>query len=108
MRSISTHVLDTSRGRPAAGIEVTLDRQVPGGWQELARGRTDQDGRIQDLLPGGLEAGVYRLTFHTGPYFQGEGFYPEIKVQVHIKDPDQHYHVPLLLSPFGYSTYRGS
>lgn len=108
MRSISTHVLDTSRGRPAAGIELTLEKQTADGWTELSRGATNSDGRVADLLPEPLEAAVYRLTFQTGSYFGGDCFYPEVGVQFRIQDPTQHYHVPLLLSPYGFSTYRGS
>lgn len=114
MSAITTHVLDTSLGRPAAGISVLLER-VPGEGSptELARGRTDDDGRIRDLLPEGErpEPGVYRLTFRTGPYFRERdirGFYPEVSVVFEVWDPGEHHHVPLLLSPFGYSTYRGS
>lgn len=114
MSPITTHVLDTSRGRPASGVHVTLHRREDDGeWAELAKGTTDKDGRIRDLL---LEAeavrpGTYRLTFATGAYFESNGiraFYPQVEVTFTITDADQHYHVPLLLSPFGYSTYRGS
>jgi 5-hydroxyisourate hydrolase len=113
MSAITTHILDTSRGRPAQGVLVVLDRRVEGGHEELSRGVTDADGRLRTLLTVGapLERGVYRLTFHTGDYFAqhgGEGFYPEVSIAFEIKDPAQHYHVPLLLNPFGYSTYRGS
>jgi 5-hydroxyisourate hydrolase len=111
---ITTHVLDTSRGRPAAGVSISLERQSQAGdWQELAMGTTNQDGRAGDLLPpdAPLTSGVYRLTFDTGSYFRAMGlpsFYPNIAVAFEITDPAQHFHVPLLLSPFGYSTYRGS
>ena len=111
---ITTHVLDTSRGRPAVGVRVRLETQNENGdWQELARGTTDQDGRVSDLLPAGqrLASGAYRLTFETGSYVRAQGlssFYPYVSVAFEIIDPAQHYHVPLLLSPFGYSTYRGS
>lgn len=109
MSGITTHVLDTSRGRPAAGIVVRLER----GGAELAHGRTDADGRLRDLLPADapLQPGVYRLVFDTGPYFRDAGveaFYPHVSIDFEIRDAGQHYHVPLLLSPFGYSTYRGS
>jgi 5-hydroxyisourate hydrolase len=112
--SISTHVLDTARGRPAAGVPVLLEAVWgEGGWSEVARGATNADGRVPDLVPreAALAAGVYRLTFDTGAYFRagGEaGFYPYVVVVFEVRDPSQHYHVPLLLSPFGYSTYRGS
>ena len=109
---ITTHVLDTSLGRPAADVPVVLAlREASGSWQELAHGATDVDGRIADLLDESLGRGVYRLTFDVHGYFQRQqqsAFYPEVSVVFEVDDPDQHYHVPLLLSPFGYSTYRGS
>lgn len=113
MSPITTHVLDTSRGRPAAGMAVVVERQADGNWIEIARGQTNADGRIMNLLAeqAPLAAGVYRLRFATGPYFTAQGvrgFYPEVIVVVQIDEPAGHYHVPLLLSPFGYSTYRGS
>jgi 5-hydroxyisourate hydrolase len=110
--SITTHVLDVSRGKPAAGVLVVLERREGDNqWVEIARRKTDADGRIRDLTPGDAAAGVYRLTFGSAEYFKSRGepcFYPEVPVTVEISDPTQHYHVPLLLSPFGYSTYRGS
>jgi len=113
MSAITTHILDTSRGQPARGVLVVLERRAEGRHEELGRGVTDADGRLRTLLAQGVPAprGVYRLTFHTGDYFAqlgGEGFYPEVTIAFEIKDPAQHYHVPLLLNPFGYSTYRGS
>lgn len=113
MSAITTHVLDTARGRPAEGVAVGLDVRDGEGWIELARGRTNRDGRIADFLPGGAlpRAGVYRLRFATGEYFGSlgvTGFYPEVQVLVQIDEPAGHHHVPLLLSPYGYSTYRGS
>jgi 5-hydroxyisourate hydrolase len=108
---ITTHVLDTARGRPAAGIPVSLCLQEDEKWQELGRGITDQDGRITDLLhESKLKKGKYRLTFETGQYLasSGKAFFPEVEIVFEIHDPAQHYHVPLLLSPYGYSTYRGS
>lgn len=107
---ITTHVLDTAAGRPAAGVAVTLEISGEDGWRRLAAGTTDDDGRIADLLPVDhrLSPGTYRLTFDVGGYLAGAGFYPEVPVIFRVVDPDQHYHVPLLLSPFGYSTYRGS
>jgi 5-hydroxyisourate hydrolase len=108
---ITTHVLDTARGRPAAGIPVSLHLQSAGSWQELARGITDKDGRITDLLhESKLQPGKYRLTFQTGGYLSlsGKPFFPEVEIIFEIHDPTQYYHVPLLLSPYGYSTYRGS
>ena len=114
MTPITTHVLDTARGRPAEGVPVVLELESPGReWKVLARGTTDADGRIRELLPPGtaLLAGTYRLTFDTQAYFSLhslEGFYPRVTVVFTVRDTAQHYHVPLLLSPFGYSTYRGS
>ena len=96
--SLSTHVLDSTRGRPAAGIEVRLDDAVSAV--------TDDDGRVRDF--GAVAKGTHRLVFHTGAYFGGETFYPEVVVAFDVDDPDQHYHVALLLSPFAYTTYRGS
>jgi 5-hydroxyisourate hydrolase len=113
MSPITTHVLDTARGRPVAGLRVLLE--IRGGkdrFRVLGRRRTDANGRIGDLLPEGrLRRGTYRLTFDTARYFQAQGsqgFYPSVSVLFEIREPSQHYHVPLLLSPFGYSTYRGS
>jgi 5-hydroxyisourate hydrolase len=102
---ITTHVLDTSRGRPAAGVPVTLERAADAGWQPVGRGTTDADGRVSDLLPTPVADGRYRLTFDTGAYSR---FYPEVTVTFVVEGGADHYHVPLLLSPFGYSTYRGS
>ena len=114
MSAITTHVLDTSRGRPAAGVPVVLEKRTDeGGWQKLGSGKTDADGRLRDLLSDEqkLGPGVYRLTFDAAAYFDAQGvagFYPEVSVTFSVSDASQHYHVPLLLSPFGYSTYRGS
>jgi 5-hydroxyisourate hydrolase len=116
MSAITTHVLDTARGRPAAGIPVVLERDVPGragAWTEIGRGLTDADGRVKALLAPGtvLVAGIHRLTFGTGAYFAAldvAAFYPEVRIVFTVTDPLQHHHVPLLLAPFGYSTYRGS
>jgi len=110
---ISTHVLDTSRGAPAANLHVVLEVYSPGNiWKELGRSATNTDGRIADLASGsaGFAPGVYRLTFLTGAYFQSIGadaFYPYIPVVFELRDLQSHYHIPLLLNPFGYSTYRG-
>jgi 5-hydroxyisourate hydrolase len=111
--ALTTHVLDTSIGRPAAGVALTLERREAGRWIELGRGRTDADGRCRDLLPAGasLQAASYRLSFDSGAYFGERGvatFYPFVSVVFEVREPGQHHHVPLLLSPFGYSTYRGS
>ena len=113
MSGITTHILDTSRGRPAAGVPATLEVEAAGGWKLLGKGTTNSDGRITDLTSKDTEltAGVYRLIFDTGRYFAGQqtdAFYPQVTIVFRIEDPAQHYHVPLLLSPFGYSTYRGS
>ena len=114
MSAITTHVLDTARGRPAEGVPVALEVQTDeGGWRTLGRGKTDADGRLRDLLSQEqkLSQGVYRLTFDTAAYFDSlglAGFYPEAVITFFVADASQHYHVPLLLSPFGYSTYRGS
>jgi 5-hydroxyisourate hydrolase len=113
MSPITTHVLDTAAGRPARGLAVRLESRGPTGrFRVLARGATDADGRVKDLLPEGpVRKGVYRLVFDTGAYFRARrvaAFYPEVSVVFQIADPRQHHHVPLLLSPFGYSTYRGS
>ncbi len=113
MSAITTHVLDTARGRPAAGVAVILELQTAQEWQLLGQGMTDADGRLHDLLPAefALAPGVYRLTFDTAAYFvaqQSESFYPLVVISFAVRDALQHYHVPLLLSPFGYSTYRGS
>jgi 5-hydroxyisourate hydrolase len=108
---ITTHVLDTALGKPAAGVELVLERVDPTPL-ELARRATDADGRVGDLLPpGSLERGTYRITFDTAGYFAATGrasFYPSVTVLFEVAEPTQHHHVPLLLSPFGYSTYRGS
>lgn len=113
MSGITTHVLDTSRGRPASGVPVILEMRSDDGWRGIARAETDADGRVRQLLPPGspLTAGTWRLTFGVGQYFEAQGvesFYPEASIVFVIRDPEPHYHVPLLLSPYGYSTYRGS
>ena len=112
MGGITTHVLDTARGRPAAGVSVVLEqRTAPDLWQERGRGTTDADGRARELLRAPLEAACYRLTFDTAAYFAAQGvetFYPWVIIVFEVRNSGQHHHVPLLLSPFGYSTYRGS
>lgn len=114
MSGISTHVLDLSAGRPAAGVRVTLERrQGDGGWTAFPETRTNEDGRVPTLLPegGSLEGGTYRLRFETGGYFAGRGqetFHPFVEIVFTVADSDEHHHVPLLLSPYGYTTYRGS
>lgn len=113
MSAITTHVLDTARGRPAAGVPIALEQRGDSGWTRLGDGRTDEDGRLRTLLAAGArpEPGTYRLTFDTGAYFRAQGqdsFYPDVQITFVIRAADEHYHVPLLLSPFGYTTYRGS
>lgn len=112
MSQITTHILDTSRGQPAMGVTVSLEQKTRDGWKALARGLTDADGRIKNLLPEGeiLTAGEYQLFFETDPYFASQNivpFFPAVVIQFYIRDT-AHYHIPLLLSPFGYTTYRGS
>ena len=110
--SVSTHVLDTAHGLPAAGVPVTLShREATGAWEMVGNGITDADGRVRELSAEPLEAGDYRLEFDTATYFKVAGmaaFYPEVLVVFKVTDPGTHHHVPLLLSPFGYSTYRGT
>jgi len=110
---ITTHVLDTALGQPARGLAVKLEAQDgAGAWTELAARATDADGRVGDLMPpGSLQARTYRLTFDTGAYLRSAGrpvFYPLVVVTFAVAAPGEHHHVPLLLAPFGYSTYRGS
>ena len=105
MSLVTTHVLDTAGGRPAAGIAVRFETA---GGKPIADGRTDDDGRIRDLGPETLEPGVYRLVFDTGAYLGPDAFFPEVALTFRITDGTAHHHVPLLLSPFAYSTYRGS
>lgn len=107
--AITTHVLDTAAGRPAQGIPVRLEARTRDGWRELGSGRTDDDGRCTDLGPGRVEAGHYRLIFDTAAYYDDcDCFFPEVTVTFAVADPQQHHHVPLLMSPFAISTYRGS
>ena len=114
MKGISTHVLDTSIGRPAEGVMIKLERNTPGsGWTLVAESVTDTTGRVGQLLPPTehLHLGGYRLRFDVETYFADQDratFFPEVTIQFEVRDETQHYHVPLLLSPYGYSTYRGS
>lgn len=114
MSGITTHVLDVSIGKPAAGINVVLERQMSdAGWETIGSQITDSDGRARELVAEGeaLIAGIHRLTFDVNLYFRGrqiDAFYREVSIAFVVNDVSQHYHVPLLLSPFGYSTYRGS
>jgi 5-hydroxyisourate hydrolase len=108
---VTTHVLDAVSGRPAVGVAAALEQRTDGEWSRVAAGRTDEDGRIADFGPVDLEPGTYRVTFDTGEYFAAAGvpgFYPEVTVAFRLDDPAAHYHVPLLLSPYAFSTYRGS
>lgn len=110
---ITTHILDISAGKPAAGVQVALTRLDPAPRTEVGRGTTDADGRLRTLLPEDAAAapGDYELTFETGAYFELRGvkpFHPRVTVTIRIADAGQHYHVPVLVSPFGYTTYRGS
>lgn len=109
--AVTTHVLDASLGKPAAAVPVRLERADSAGWTSLGETVTNEDGRVKQLGPHRLDSGDYRLTFETGTYFEKLGtdsFYPQVQITFRIGDPEQHYHVPLLLSPFSYSTYRGS
>ena len=108
---VTTHVLDAVTGRPAEGVAVVLERRESDGWRTVAEGRTDADGRIGRLGPDELAAGVYRASFAVADYFAGRGqetFYPEVVISFTLADPAAHHHVPLLLSPYAFSTYRGS
>ncbi len=110
--SITTHVLDVARGRPAAGVGVLLAAKTGDGWRELGRATTDTDGRVASFGGAGpVEARIHRLRFETGDWFRGQGieaFWPRVEIAFEVTEADEHYHVPLLLSPYGYSTYRGS
>ncbi len=113
MSTISTHILDTAAGTPAEGVPITLEAKTAEGWLRIGGGTTNDDGRVRDLLSerDGLDEGVYRMTFDTATYFEAndtKAFYPVVRVVFEVQAPDEHYHVPLLLSPYGYSTYRGS
>jgi 5-hydroxyisourate hydrolase len=108
---ITTHLLDTTRGQPAAGVSVRLEVQGPNGWREIGSGVTNADGRILDLGPAKLEAGSYRIEVDIGAYYQQtqvESFFTSVRLCFSLTDAAQHYHVPLLISPFALSTYRGS
>lgn len=113
MSQITTHVLDVAIGKPAAGVPVILEMEMADGeWMEISRGATDGEGRLRHLLePGSLTTGTYRLTFDTRAYFESQseaGLFPVVTIAFEVRNPDEHYHIPLLLSPYGYSTYRGS
>jgi 5-hydroxyisourate hydrolase len=113
MTRISTHVLDIALGRPARDVGVRLERQEPSGWRQLASARTDRDGRCSQLLPPSdvLPAGLYRLSFDTAGYFASQNIsslYPVVEITFEIKSGENQFHIPLLLSANGYTTYRGS
>jgi 5-hydroxyisourate hydrolase len=113
MSTISTHVLDTATGRPAVGLHLVLEAATADGWWHLGAASTDADGRAPDLLRDdrAVQPGVHRLVFDTGTWFTAQGvagFYPTVTVTFEITEAGDHYHVPLLLSPYGYSTYRGN
>lgn len=113
MSQITTHVLDTAIGKPAEGIDLTLSQYIDGKWDLLGGGTTDSDGRVADLLPNEviLKEGRYKVLFVTEAYFDKQkvdAFYPYADIVFDITGGGEHYHIPLLLSPFGYSTYRGS
>jgi 5-hydroxyisourate hydrolase len=114
MNRVSTHILDTARGRPAPGVPVRLERQdISGKWVEVGSAQTDQDGRCGQLLREGelLHEGSYRLTFDTAIYFTARGIqalYPVVEVTIQVRDGESQFHIPLLLSANGYTTYRGS
>ncbi|MGA2600911.1 MAG: hydroxyisourate hydrolase [Bryobacteraceae bacterium] len=107
MSSITTHVLDTAHGKPASGIGVALEFESGVEWIPIGRGITGEDGRCRDLVPAGvtLKTGIYRLRFDT---LRHAPFYPRIEIMFRVENASEHFHIPLLLSPFGYSTYRGS
>ena len=113
MSPITTHVLDIAKGSPAENVPIQLESLINSEWQLLGRGSTSADGRLTNLLePSSLAKGIYRISFDVEKYFISQNiqsfFYPAVRIEFEILNPEQHYHVPLLLSPFGYSTYRGS
>lgn len=112
MSGITTHILDTAAGSPARGVAITLELERDGAYSEIGRGHTDDDGRCKTLMgERALEAGTYRISFDTGGYYAGRSadcFFPRVQIEFTVRDAGQHYHVPILLSPFGYTTYRGS
>lgn len=114
MSGISTHVLDTAQGKPAKHVPVRLEKQEPSGeWRVLSASQTDVDGRCAQLLPENetLRAGIYRLSFDTSSYHRApkiEGLYPVVEITFQVREGESHFHIPLLLSPHGYTTYRGS
>lgn len=112
MSQVTTHILNTATGKPAAGVALRLEQKAGADWQILGQGITNADGRVADLLAKDTipEPGEYRMIFETAPYFEAQNiatFYPLVEIRFYIRDA-AHYHIPLLLSPFGYTTYRGS
>ena len=109
---LSTHILDTALGKPAAGVALMLSRETKDGWSEIGRGSTDADGRCRTLLgERALEQATYKLRFETAQYFAAQkitGLYPYVEIVFAVKETSQHYHIPLLLAANGYTTYRGS
>ena len=109
---LSTHILDTALGKPAVGVALVLSKQSGGTWVEAGRGTTDEDGRCRTLLgEGALEVGIYRLRFGIAPYFARQTLtplYPYVEIVFNVADPAQHFHIPLLCTANGYTTYRGS
>jgi 5-hydroxyisourate hydrolase len=113
LSGVSTHVLDTARGRPAVGISLSLEVRKGDNWTRLADATTDENGRAGNLIPSDVpfQRGTYRLRFDAAAYFRAQGLetlYSEVSVTFEVRNPSEHYHVPLLLSPWGYTTYRGS
>lgn len=109
---LTSHILDTTKGKPAEGVTIILYRGGNDEWNEIARGITNSDGRLKELLPANetLQIGIYKMRFETKDYFDKNGtatFYPYVEIVFDIQS-NEHYHIPLLLNPFGYSTYRGS
>ena len=112
MSQLTTHILDTTRGKPAQGVRISLHQQHEEDWKEIGLGTTNNDGRVMDLLKKDtlLSLGIYKMRFETGEYFDKQGiqsFYPFVEIIFNIT-AQEHYHIPLLISPHGYSTYRGS
>lgn len=108
---VTTHILDTALGKPAAGVAVEIFARDGEAWFQIGSGTTDADGRVKDLGPERLKSGTYQLRFNTAAYFAGistDTFFPEVSLTFAVEESEAHYHVPLLLSPFAYSTYRGS
>ncbi|MFK7766622.1 MAG: hydroxyisourate hydrolase [Mariniblastus sp.] len=112
MSGITSHILDTTRGKPAAGVQIELEVKLQDSeWMAAGFGTTDDDGRVSNLLKNEFKPGEYRISFLVKEYFESQNvksFYPTVRIEFIVEDTSEHYHVPLLLNPFGYSTYRGS